>query len=575
MVSSTHWLASASAMAVLERGGNAFDAAVAAGFVLQVVEPHLNGPGGEVPILAYSAARDGVLVVCGQGVAPRSATIGHFRDLGLELIPGSGLLPACVPGAVGGWLELLGQLGTMRLRDVLEYAIGYAEGGYPLVPRIADSIASMEHVFREEWTGSGELYLPGGAVPRAGSCFRNPALAATWRRLLDEAEARSSDRDAQIEAARDAFYQGFVAEAVDRFVAGTAAMDSTGHRHHGLLTGQDMAAWRAVGPGTRVPPAAPPAGGLRPRGDGAGQRRLRPHRHRVLQAGLRRPRGLVRRPGFRGGPGRRAAGPRLCRRPSGARRRGRLAEPAAGFAWRAEAPAPATGPGGRGAEAGRAGRGHGRRRAHPGQGRPRRQRHLPRRRRRPLREHGRVHPERWLAAQLAGDPGAGVLPGHTGADVLAVRGGSQLPGGRQAATHHPDPEPRPPRRQALARLRDPRRRPAGPVDAHLVPGPPALRHGPPARDRRAELPQRALPELVLSARGQTGPAGGRGPTRRRGDRRAAGTRPSGGALRSLGAGPPVRGRPGPRERFPHRRRQPARPPGLRGWPVRAGVRLLQ
>src|SRR6266511_3268545 len=181
MVSSTHWLASASAMAVLERGGNAFDAAVAAGFVLQVVEPHLNGPGGEVPILAYSAARDGVLVVCGQGVAPRSATIGHFRDLGLELIPGNGLLPACV----------------------------------------------------------------GGAVPRAGSCVRNPALAATWRRLLDEAEARSSDRDAQIEAARDAFYQGFVAEAVDRFVAGTAAMDSTGHRHHGLLTGQDMAAWRA------------------------------------------------------------------------------------------------------------------------------------------------------------------------------------------------------------------------------------------------------------------------------------------------------------------------------------------
>jgi gamma-glutamyltranspeptidase/glutathione hydrolase len=197
MVSSTHWLASASAMAVLERGGNAFDAAAAAGFVLQVVEPHLNGPGGEVPILAYSAARDGVQVICGQGVAPRSATIAHFRDLGLDLIPGSGLLPACVPGAVGGWLELLGQLGTMRLRDVLEYAIGYAEGGYPLVPRIADSIASMEQVFRDEWTGSAELYLPGGAVPRPGTSFRNPALAAT------------------------------------------------GRRHHGLLTGQDMASWRA------------------------------------------------------------------------------------------------------------------------------------------------------------------------------------------------------------------------------------------------------------------------------------------------------------------------------------------
>jgi gamma-glutamyltranspeptidase / glutathione hydrolase len=245
MVSSTHWLASASAMSVLERGGNAFDAAVAAGFVLQVVEPHLNGPGGEVPILAYSAARDGVLVFCGQGVAPRSATIAHFRDLGLDLIPGSGLLPACVPGAVGGWLELLGQLGTMRLREVLEYAIGYAEGGYPLVPGIADSIASMEGVFRREWTESAELYLPGGAVPRPGSSFRNRALAATWRRLLDEAEAVSSDRDAQIEAAREAFYQGFVAEAVDRFVAGAPVMDSTGRRHQGLLTGQDMASWRA------------------------------------------------------------------------------------------------------------------------------------------------------------------------------------------------------------------------------------------------------------------------------------------------------------------------------------------
>jgi gamma-glutamyltranspeptidase / glutathione hydrolase len=245
MVSSTHWLASATGMAVLERGGNAFDAAVAAGFVLQVVEPHLNGPGGEVPIIAYSADRDGALVVCGQGVAPAAATIAHFRDLGLDLIPGSGLLPACVPGAVGGWLELLGQLGTMRLRDVLEYAIGYADGGYPVLPRIADSVAGVEAIFREDWTGSAELYLPRGQVPRPGSSFRNPVLAATWRRLLAEAEAASSDRDAQIEAARATFYEGFVAEAVDRFVASTPALDSTGRRHRGLLTGEDMASWRA------------------------------------------------------------------------------------------------------------------------------------------------------------------------------------------------------------------------------------------------------------------------------------------------------------------------------------------
>jgi gamma-glutamyltranspeptidase / glutathione hydrolase len=245
MVSSTHWLASAAGMSVLERGGNAFDAAVAAGFVLQVVEPHLNGPGGEVPILAYSAERGEVEVICGQGVAPAAATIAHFSELGLDLIPGSGLLPACVPGAVGGWLELLGRLGSMRLRDMLEYAIGYADGGHPVLPGVAGTIADVELLFREEWTTSAEVYLPGGAVPRVGAAMRNPVLAATWRRLLDEAEAASSDRDGQIEAARTAFHEGFVAEAVDDFCRRTEAMDSSGRRHRGLLTGDDMAAWRA------------------------------------------------------------------------------------------------------------------------------------------------------------------------------------------------------------------------------------------------------------------------------------------------------------------------------------------
>src|SRR3954469_2743088 len=105
--SSTHWLASQTAMGVLERGGNAFDAAAAAGFVLQVVEPHLNGPGGEVPILLYSAERDEGLVVDGQGTAPAAATIERFRELGHELVPGTGLLAACVPGAFDAWLLLL------------------------------------------------------------------------------------------------------------------------------------------------------------------------------------------------------------------------------------------------------------------------------------------------------------------------------------------------------------------------------------------------------------------------------------------------------------------------------------
>ncbi len=245
MVSSTHWLASAAGMAVLEKGGNAFDAAVAAGFVLQVVEPHLNGPGGEVPILAYSAEHDRVLVVNGQGPAPAAATIGHFRNLGLDLVPGSGLLPACVPGAFGGWLLLLAALGTMRPREVLEYAIGYAETGYPVLPKIASTIASVERLFREEWTSSAATYLAGG-VPQAGGMLRNQALAATWRRVLAEAEAASSNRDAQIDAAVHAFYEGFVAEVIDRFSQSSEVLDVTGRRHRGLLGGDDLARWRAT-----------------------------------------------------------------------------------------------------------------------------------------------------------------------------------------------------------------------------------------------------------------------------------------------------------------------------------------
>ena len=142
MVASTHWLASAAGMAVLEKGGNAFDAAAAAGFVLQVVEPHLNGPGGEVPVIGYDTRRGETFVVCGQGTAPAGATLDAYRELGLDLVPGSGLLAACVPGAFGGWLLLLREYGTMQLRDVLGYAIGYAESGFALIPSISWSIGA-------------------------------------------------------------------------------------------------------------------------------------------------------------------------------------------------------------------------------------------------------------------------------------------------------------------------------------------------------------------------------------------------------------------------------------------------
>jgi len=241
MVASTHWLASAAGMHALEAGGNAFDAAATAGFVLQVVEPHLNGPGGDLPIVLYSTARDDVLVVCGQGPAPAAARIDHYRALGLDLVPGTGFLAACVPGAFDAWLRMLLELGTARLREVLEPAIAYARNGHPMLPRVARSIAALDEFFRTEWPTSAQTWLP---APASWSLFKNETLAATYERLLEEAESATRDRDGQIQAARDAWSRGFVAQAIDDFVR-TEAMDSSGERHRGVLTADDLASFEA------------------------------------------------------------------------------------------------------------------------------------------------------------------------------------------------------------------------------------------------------------------------------------------------------------------------------------------
>jgi gamma-glutamyltranspeptidase / glutathione hydrolase len=235
MVASTHWLASAAGMAVLERGGNAFDAAVTTGFTLQVVEPHLNGPGGDLPVVFWSAERGEPLVLCAQGTAPAAATIERYRELGHELVPGTGLLAACVPGAFDGWMLLLRDFGTLGPEDVLRFAIGYAEDGYPVLPRMTATIERAEPLLRD-WPASAELYLP---APPPGTLFRNRALAATYRRILDE--AGQGPREARIDRVRAAFSRGFVAQTIDRFCRAGG----------GLLTGQDLAEWEA----TVEPPA--------------------------------------------------------------------------------------------------------------------------------------------------------------------------------------------------------------------------------------------------------------------------------------------------------------------------------
>ncbi len=257
MVTSTHWLASAAGMAELEQGGNAFDAAVAAGFALQVVEPHLNGPGGDLPLIFARADDRAPTVLCGQGPAPAAATAARYRDLGFELIPGAGPLAAAVPGSVVAWLTLLRDHGTRRLADVLQYAISYAERGYPLQQGVVDTIGRVGELFAEDWTTSAELYLPAGVPPAPGQLFHNRTLAQTYRRLVEAEAACGGDREAGIEKARQVWQEGFVAQEIDTFCR--RAFRHPGHgRHPGLITGADLAAFTA----TYEPTAAYPFRGV-------------------------------------------------------------------------------------------------------------------------------------------------------------------------------------------------------------------------------------------------------------------------------------------------------------------------
>jgi len=245
VVTSTHWIATAVGMGTLERGGNAFDAAVATAFTLQVVEPHLNGPGGDVPVLLYDVKKGKPELICGQGPAPAGATIAHYKSEGLDMVPGTGLLAACVPGMFDTWMRLLRDYGTMNLADVLTPAISYAQNGHPLVERANATIKTVEKLFRDHWPTSAAIYLKDGKPAETGKLFTNPTLAATYTRVLKEAESAGGDRVAQIERARKVWSQGFVAQAIDKFCRTQAVMDTSGKPHKGVLTGQDMATWEA------------------------------------------------------------------------------------------------------------------------------------------------------------------------------------------------------------------------------------------------------------------------------------------------------------------------------------------
>ena len=463
VVTSTHWIATAVGMAMLERGGNAFDAAVATAFTLQVVEPHLNGPGGDVPIILHDVRKGRTEVICGQGPAPAKATIAHYRSLGLDMVPGTGLLAACVPGMFDTWMLLLRDYGTLRIADVLAPAIFYASQGHPLVERAHATIATVAELFRKYWPTSAAVYLPGGKVPETGALFTNTTLAETYARVLREAESAGGDRVKQIETARKTWSQGFVAEAIDRFCRTQAVMDTSGEPHRGVLTGDDMARWHAhveaplaydygrytvckPGPWAQGPVMLQQLALLK--GFDLDERRpdergFRPSAGRVLQARLRRSREVLRRSRLRRGADGDAALGRLQRRAAQAGERDSLARIASGLGRGFRRGGEAAARGGTAARRRRHGRGRADRRPHRRDAR----RHRAFRHRRRGRQHGVGDAVRRLAAILAGHSRARLLPRHPRADVLAGGGASRRARARQAAAH-----------DALAHARAARRR---------------------------------------------------------------------------------------------------------------------
>jgi gamma-glutamyltranspeptidase / glutathione hydrolase len=245
VVSATHWIPAQVAMGILERGGNAFDAVVAAGFTFHVVDPDMSGFGGELVGVLQRTADNSPVVVCGQGCAPAKATIARYKTHGFDQVPGIGLMAAVVPGSFDAWMLMLRDYGTMRIRDVLEAAIFYATTGFP-VTRGASILLKRNVELMRRWPATVEIFLPRGETPANGEIITNKPLAAFLQRFLAEIETASADRETQIEKARKIFYTGFVAEAIDAFTRRHVDVDANGRENVGLLAGEDLCNWRAA-----------------------------------------------------------------------------------------------------------------------------------------------------------------------------------------------------------------------------------------------------------------------------------------------------------------------------------------
>src|SRR5262249_12468415 len=246
IVAAGHYLAARAGQRMFDRGGNAIDAVVASGLALNLLEPHNNGLGGEVPILVYSAEDKKVYSISGQGFTAKAATVELFEKLKVKMIPGDGFLPATVPAAFGTWSFALQKFGTLTLADVLEPAIDYAENGFAVYPALRKALTpALSKRFKDEWPSSAELYLPGGKPADVGELHKNADWAATMKKVVEvEKKAKKHGRADAIGAAIDHWYKGEVAEKIVAFMTKAAIKDASKSSHKGLLTKDDFAAWK-------------------------------------------------------------------------------------------------------------------------------------------------------------------------------------------------------------------------------------------------------------------------------------------------------------------------------------------
>lgn len=243
-ITTSNYMATSTGFEILLAGGNAIDASIAAGLALHVVEPHMNGIGGETPILLYSARKRRIFAISGQGPAPKAATLEFFKGNGIRLIPGDGLLPATVPASFDAWITCLRFFGTMTLGEVIAPAIRLAEEGFPVYAALHQNVTRHAKRFLSEWPTTARIYLPRGRATRIGEVLRQKELAKTLRNLAEAERRAGKDREKGLEAARRYFYEGPIARKIAQFAAKRSFKDATGRSHNGLITLEDLADYK-------------------------------------------------------------------------------------------------------------------------------------------------------------------------------------------------------------------------------------------------------------------------------------------------------------------------------------------